>query len=425
MLGQHAYDHVPYYRRLFDSNGVRPGDICRIDELQKLPLLGKSTVRENLSDLMSDNHDPKKILKITTSGSTGEPFVMYADQHQLEMRWAANLRGIEWTGYRFGDKQARLWHQTIGMSRTQIIREWFDALLSRRLFIPAYEMSDKNLAASVAKLKRHQPTLIDGYAESFNFLASYFKNHELEDIHPLGIVSSAQALTDQSRDAIEEAFGCEVFDKYGAREFSGIAYESDAHNGHLVTAENYIVEVITDGRPAKPGEIGEVVITDLNNYCMPLIRYRIGDLAVAMDNTKPSSYGRGLPRIGRIEGRTQSIIFCADGKYLPGTFFMHYFKDFENCIRQFQVIQEQVGSLTIRVVTAPYYTQFRLTDALNGLKHHVGETTKITVEFVGNIPLGCTGKHQATINKSQFDIQDETLVRQPFNLYPSRWSSWE
>src|SRR6185295_20378238 len=120
-----------------------------------------------------------------------------------------------------------------------------------------------------------------------------------------------------SRQIIESNFQCGVFDKYGSREFSGIAYECEAHEGHHIVAENYIVEILKDGVPAEPGELGEVVITDLNNFCMPLIRYRVGDLAVAMDNTKTCPCGRGLPRIGRIEGRTQAIIFGPNGLFMP------------------------------------------------------------------------------------------------------------
>ena len=290
-LVHHAYYHVPFYRQQFDANGITPDDIKTLDDLQKLPMLSKQDVRENLYfDLLSETHDKKKILKIQTSGSTGEPFVCFADQDQLEIRWAATQRSVEWAGCEFGDRQVRLWHQTLGMNPLQVFREKCDAWFNNRLFIPAYEMSDNNMAESLQKIQRHNPVFIDGYAESFNFLAHYLKDRGGVSIRPRGIMSSAQALPDQSREIIEEAFGCKVFDKYGSREFSGIAYECNAHEGHHVVAESYIVEVLKDGRPALPGEIGEVVITDLNNFCMPFIRYRVGDLAEAMDNTKPCSW---------------------------------------------------------------------------------------------------------------------------------------
>jgi phenylacetate-CoA ligase len=397
---------VAYYRDLFDRLGLTPADIRTIEDLQKLPLLDKNMVRAHLYfDLLSDNHTKRKMLKITTSGSTGEPFVCYAEKHQLEMRWAATLRAMEWTGYRFGDRQARLWHQTIGMTLGQVIRERLDAILNRRIFIPAYEMSDNNLPRSMDRLRKFRPALIDGYAESFNFLAHYIKQHGLPGVTPKGIISSAQALPDQSRAAIEATFRCGVFDKYGSREFSGIAYESEGHDGHLVVAENYIVEILKDGRPAAPGELGEVVVTDLNNRCMPFIRYRIGDLAVAMDNSVPSSCGRGLPRIGRIEGRTQAIIIGASGNYLPGTFFMHYFKDFDYVVRQFQIIQERLGHMTLKIVKADRFNDQLFGQILDGLRRYVGAGMEIMVEFVDSIPLARTGKHHATISRLNLDFQ--------------------
>jgi len=401
-----AYHHVGYYRDIFDQLGLTPSDIRDIEDLQKLPLLDKKTFRKHLHfDLLSDNHDKRKMLRITTSGSTGEPFVCYAEKFQLEMRWAATLRSMEWTGYRFGDRQARLWHQTIGMSLGQAIRERIDAFLCRRVFVPAYEMSDKSLPHSMTRLRKFRPVLIDGYAESFNFLAHYIKHHGLPGMRPKGIISSAQVLPDQSRSSIESAFGCRVFDKYGSREFSGIAYESEAHDGHLVVAENYIVEVLKDGRLAKPGEIGEVVITDLNNRCIPFIRYRLGDLAVAMDSSMPSSCGRGLPRLGRIEGRVQSIIIGTKGNYLPGTFFMHYFKDFDHAIRQFQIVQDRLGQITLRIVKADSFYEPLFEEILTGMRRYVGAEMEIQVEFVDSIPMVRTGKHQATISHLNLDFQ--------------------
>src|SRR5207249_3280019 len=130
------------------------------DDLGKLPLLTKDDVRRHLYfDIMSDNHDKAEVLKVATSGSTGEPFVCFVDREQLEFRWAATLRSMEWTGWRFGDRQIRLWHQTIGLSRTQELRERADALLSRRKFIPAYEMSDDTLASFVRAIEEFQPVL--------------------------------------------------------------------------------------------------------------------------------------------------------------------------------------------------------------------------------------------------------------------------
>jgi len=403
----HAYRHVAYYRERMAALGLRPEQIATLDDLARLPLLSKEDVREHLYfDLLADNKDNRQVLKITTSGSTGEPFVCYADRGQLEMRWAATLRSMEWTGYRFGDRQARLWHQTIGMTWHQVLRERLDAWLSRRIFVPAFEMSENDVERALGRLRSHQPVLVDGYAECFSYLADYARRRRLPAIRPRGIISSAQVLPDEHRSAIESAFGTHVFDKYGSREFSGIAYECDAHQGHHVVAENYVVEVLTGGRPTPPGEVGEVVVTDLNNFCMPLIRYRIGDLAVAMDPAEACPCGRGLPRLGRIEGRVQSMILGAAGRVVPGSLFLHLFKDYNHAIRQFQVVQDAAGSVTLRIVKAPRFDDAILAEAIAVLRRYLGAETRIDVEFVDTIPLVRTGKRQVSLSRVRIDFQE-------------------
>src|SRR4029078_9425290 len=144
--------------------------------------------------------------------------------------------------------------------------------------------------------------------------------------------------------------------------------------------EGYVVEVLKDGRPAAPGEVGEVFITDLNNYCMPFIRYRIGDLAEAMDASKACACGRGAARIGAIEGRVQSIIQGADGRYLPGTFFAHYLKEFDHAIKKFQVVQEGRNAMIFRIVKGGRYSDDVLEEVLDTFREYLGQDMKITVE---------------------------------------------
>jgi phenylacetate-CoA ligase len=409
-LVRHIYHHVPYYAGLMQERGLIPEDIQTLDDLRKLPLLGKTDVRENLYfDLFADNHRKPDMYKISTSGSTGEPFVTYSDRRQLEMRWATTFRSYEWTGWRFGDRQARFWHQTIGMTRSQVIREFIDAWFMRRMFIPAFEINDENLPPLLKKLTRFKPVLIDGYAESFNFLAHYAKKHGLTGFVPKAVVSSAQVMPPQVRDIIEREFSTQVFDKYGSREFSGIAYECDHHSGHHIMAESYIVEILKDGQPAKPGELGEVVITDLNNLSVPLVRYRIGDLAVAMDPAQGCPCGRGLPLIGRIEGRAQAIVFCANGTWLPGgTFFAHFFKDYDHVIRQYQVIQERQGAIILKIVPENQYSPILMDEILQQLKHYMGDAMIIDVQRVDAIPMLKTGKRTGVISHMAYDFQTVT-----------------
>jgi phenylacetate-CoA ligase len=411
-LLDHAYHHVSHYREQWQALGFHPSSLRSLADLGRLPVLDREGLRTSLYfGLLSDNHRKRAIQRISTSGSTGEPLTLYVDRRQLELRWAATLRSMEWTGYRFGDRHARLWHHTIGMSASQVVREQVDTWLCRRLFIPAFDMDDRSIARTIARLRRFRPVLIDGYAESLHLLSTYLREHgDREGLGLRGIITSAQTLPEASRQAIEEAFGCRVFDKYGSREFSGIAYECEAHAGHHVVAENMIVEILVDGRPARPGEIGEVVVTDLNNLCLPLIRYRLGDRAEAGDDGEACPCGRGLPRIGRIEGRLQAMILGSHGRYVPGSLFLHVMKDYDFAVRQFQVVQERPGILQLRIVRGLRYSDAVLDDILRLLRRYVGAGMEIQVEFVDTIPLTRTGKRLSCINRLPVELAGRTVV---------------
>jgi phenylacetate-CoA ligase len=405
---RHAYRNVPYYRSRMQDLKLRPEDIQGQADLHKLPFLTKADVRKHLYfDILSENHSKRDILKVSTSGSTGEPFVVFADRAQLEFRWAATLRSQEWTGYEFGDRCVRLWHQTLGMDRSQVLKERLDAAFTRRKFIPVFEMSEDRLEAMARQIADWDPVLMDGYAEALDFLAHYLKSRSDLPVRPKALMSSAQTLPEGSRKLIEEAFGCRVFDKYGAREFSGIAYECQAHSGHHIVAEGFLVEILRDGQPVKPGEMGEIVITDLNNYCLPFIRYRLGDLGVAMDPAFVCPCGRGLPLIGNIEGRVQSIIQGTHGQFLPGSFFAHYLKEFDHAIQKFQVVQERRGALTFHVVKGGRYSDDVLQEVLATFRQHLGDDMDIDVQFVENIEMVRTGKRLGSVSRLKVDFQKD------------------
>ena len=209
-LVRHAYRNVPYYRHKMQERKLRPEDIRGQQDLHKLPFLTKADIRQHLYfDIMSENHDKSQVLKITTSGSTGEPFVCYADRAQLEVRWAATLRAQEWTGYRFGDPTLRLWHQTLGMSPSAgRAREGRRDALATGHSSPSSSSRTRTSSRMMDVIVDAQPVLMDGYAEALDFIARYIKATGRVEVRPRALMSSAQTLPIPSRKLIEEAFGC-------------------------------------------------------------------------------------------------------------------------------------------------------------------------------------------------------------------------
>jgi phenylacetate-CoA ligase len=402
----HHYESTPFFRKQLQELGLRPEDFGDLEDLNRLPLLEKSTISDNLElGLVSSSVRRRHLHRISTSGSTGKPFTIYADREQLEFRFAATIRAMEMTGWRFGERQARLWHQKIGMTKSQVIREKIDAWFHRRIFIPAFELDFDSLRDFIHRIEKHRPVLIDGYAESLNFIATYLRSNVAPEIRPKAVISSAQMLPDSTRATIEDVLATRVYDKYGSREFSGIAWQCEVGDGHHVVEESYFVELITEGRPSRPGELGEVVVSDLRNKAMPMFRYRIGDLATEVDEPYLCACGRTSRRIGRIEGRTQSIVRCTNGRWLPGSLFLHYFKDFEGVIEQFQIHQSNPEGFELRVIKGRRFEQKDFKAAIDGLREFVGDTP-IDIRFVKEIPLIRTGKRSPVVSTLNYDFQE-------------------
>ena len=169
-----------------------------------------------------------------------------------------------------------------------------------------------------------------------------------------------------------------------------------------MNAESYIVEIVRDGRPAREGEVGEVLVTDLNNRCVPLIRYQLGDLAVATN--RPCPCGRGLPLIERVIGRTQSVVLGTNGRYVPATFFAHFFKEYEYAVARYQIVQEARNQLRVRLIRKSRFTKDTERDIRRGFADVLGQDMEVQFELVDMIPLERTGKAQSCICKIELPL---------------------
>src|SRR5262249_27989350 len=308
----HASDHVGYWRELLETAGVTADDIRRLDDLRRLPILTKSALRENIYfDLLSDSSEKRKIVKLTTSGNTGEPLAVFVDPLQRDMRWANAMRHRAWTGWRPGEACVQL-------GRGQAEDPGGGVAALRRRFHAAL-VPDPTIAADVVdagflrnleqRIERERPALLEADAEVLGSVAG-LRGGAAPAPWARALVSTGQMLESELRALIEQRLGGRVFDRYGAREIGPVAQQCEAGGWH-VNAESVIVEVERDGRPAAPGEEGEILVTDLNNRCVPLLRYRLGDGAVATDRACPC--GRGLPLLERLRGRAAGGIL-GDGE---------------------------------------------------------------------------------------------------------------
>jgi phenylacetate-coenzyme A ligase PaaK-like adenylate-forming protein len=348
-LLRHAYETVPYYREAFQTVGFQPDDIRSAADFARSPILEKATVREQGDRLISTAFNRKQLIRSATGGSTGEPMRFYYDRNSYERRVAAAMRGDGWAGWRMCGGEFYIWVVAL-LPESGLIRrkkQLHHASL-RREIANSFDLSAERIEGMVRRYNRQRPRVVVGYANAIYEFARYVREADLKLHPPIGVISSAEKLYGYQREAIEAAFGAPVFDRYGCREVMMIGAECDRHDGLHVTVDNLYVELVANGHLCEPGERGEVLLTDLHNYGMPLIRYKVGD--VASWKGRDCSCGRGLPLLNVVEGRTLDLISTPGGRVISGEFFPHLLKDFA-WIRRYQIVQENIDSLVVRLMT--------------------------------------------------------------------------
>jgi phenylacetate-CoA ligase len=408
-LLRHAYETVPFQRRRFQELGLTPEDIRSPEEYARLPLMEKRDFVQHQDALLSSTFDPTTLYTNGTGGSTGEPMRYRLDRDSYEWRQAAHLRGNMWAGSGLGRREFHLWGEPMrpGSRLSTAKRELWHWALNHH-YANSYHMSPETMATYLDKYNRLRPEVLVGYSYSIYLFARFAAERGQTLWSPTGIIGTAEKLLPHQREVIEAVFQAPVYERYGCREVMLIGMECEQHRGMHLTAENLYVEILNDGRPAQPGEVGEVVVTDLHNYAMPFLRYRNGDLAVASDRT--CACGRGLPLIEEVRGRTLDVLRTPDGRRISGVFVPMFFKDYE-WVEEFQVEQNQLDRVQVRLKPAGDYRAELLEPLRCDLQDRLGDRVRIDFQIVDRIPRNASGKHRPVISRLPIDsVTEESYV---------------
>ena len=404
----HAAAHVPYYRDLLPRHGVvDTSGNARPERLAALPLLDKATLAEEFERLRSDDADTRGWVVNRSGGSTGEPTRFVQDRRYRAWAEAVKVVRDEWAGVRPGDRQALLW----GSARD--LFEGSEAWKTRlrrwslnELWVNAFFASEQAMASHLVQLQRFRPSYLLGYAPNLHEFALFAERRGARLASLQSVASGAGTLHPHMRDDIERAFGVPVFNRYGSREFGAIAGDCEFRTGLHVAAPHVIVEVVRpDGSRADPHESGEIVVSSLTNFSMPLLRYRIGDRGATSSRT--CACGCGWPLLDRVEGRVTDTFVHPDGGVVSPTGLVHLAGALvrEGWVRRFQFVQETVEEVTVRIVpegdiaTAAERHAEAAGDLTHAVRKMMGPRSRIRIEFVETIPPSPSGKHLSTICK--------------------------
>ncbi len=390
-LLEHAYAHSPFYRRRFEAAGLVPSDVHSLDDLRALAPLEKRDIQDHGADMVARNWPASDLIRNQTGGSTGTPISFFLGKDRKCSRAAATLRHNRWAGWEFGDKAAVLW----GAPRDKPADGWRSslrsALLREPLWLDTGCLTERTLAEFHAALLKQRPRIIQAYARSAVLFARYLEARGSSCHRPHALVTSAETLQDDERALLERVFGCPVFNRYGCREVSVIASECEAHSGLHTMAEGLYLEIETPTGPARPGESGSILVTDLLNFAMPLIRYRIGDVASWASGRCPC--GRGLPRLERVAGRVTDFLVGGDGRLVSGVFLATYVVAQRPSLGQVQIRQSEKGAVVFRVKPGRDFAAERDLDYLrSATREYLGADARVTMEIVDSLPAEPSGK---------------------------------
>jgi phenylacetate-CoA ligase len=390
-LLHHAYRRCPFYAERFRRAGLEPGDLRDPEDLRALPPLEKRDLQEQGESLVARGWPADDLIRNQTGGSTGAPVTFYLCRDRKCSRAAATLRHNRWAGWRIGDKSAVIWGAPLDRPADTWRSRLRGLLLREPLWLDTATLTEESMLGFHRALRRHRPRVILAYARAAVLFARFLKAQGLTAYRPHSVVTSAEVLEDDERELVEEAFGCRVFNRYGCREVSVVASECEAHRGLHVMAEGLYLEIETPTGPAGPGEMGSILVTDLLNPAMPLIRYRIGDLGSWAKG--PCPCGRGLPRLAKVAGRVTDFLVGSDGRLVSGVFLATYVVAQRPSLGQVQIRQDRAGAVVWRIKPGPgFCPEGDLQYLRNATRRFLGERASMEAEWVDQLPAEASGK---------------------------------
>jgi len=397
---QHAYDHVPFYRKRFDDRKLTPADIRGRRDLHKLPLLTRDDIRRHFDDLRSRTIAAKALKTGHTSGTTGTPLTVGYDRDTIWMTYAVFDRHYQWAGCRLasagGDRIAVARGNVIVPLTQKQPPFWRINRRHHQLLLSSFHLSKDNLPAYVDALTAFAPAVMDGYPSTLYLLARYLKSRG-QRLPVRAAVTSSETLYDWQRAVIEESFACRVFDYYALAERAVFSGECERHEGHHLSEEYGITEVVDGhGDVVAPGTVGRLVGTSLHNLAMPLIRHVTNDMTAVRPGA--CSCGRPLPRMDDVTTKAEDVLTLPDGRLISPSVLTHPFKPLDS-IEGSQIVQVAPDRVIVRLVAGPGYTDALTQHLLGELRARLGDGVHVEVEKVDKLEMSANGKFKWVISK--------------------------
>jgi len=392
-LVEHACRSVPYYRALFERSGVAPDEIRSLDDLQRIPISSREDLQQLAPDrITSVGVDPDALIHHGTSGSSGRPLTIRRTWMEERLLGTLRRRALEDLGLRMTD---RLAHVTLPRpahpNDNQLARRLTQSLGIYRSWRIDCRLSPADILRRLVEL---QPDVLVGLSGVLTRIAACMTGRDAPLVRPRIVVAAGEVLTPHMRDRVARAFLAPVFELYASFEVGVLAWQCPAGGDMHVCDDGVVLEVVRDGRPARPGERGEVVVTALHSFAMPFLRYRLGDIVT--NGAATCSCGRPFSTISSIQGRMIDYFRLPDGRLLHPYEIVSVLRTTCDWILQYRLIQERENRIVLQIVPAAAPADSQLAELRERIGRIVGTAAGVHLEIVASIPLEPTGKFRVS-----------------------------
>jgi phenylacetate-CoA ligase len=394
-LIEYCYAHVPYVRSQMQAAAVAPGDIRTSADLARLPVMTKSDVRQHRNELRSDIAG--RLSSFSSGGSTGEPLIFDISKYRIASRVACRQRVSRWWGVSVGDSELALWGSPLELTRQDWVRGLRDRAMATQL-LSAYELNEAAMSRYLDLIEKSRFRQIFAYPSAIYLLCRQAQK-EGRNLRALGVkvvFVTSEVLYPYQRDLITQTFGCPVANGYGGRDSGFIAHECPQGGMHLM-ADAMIVEIVdAEGRPAPPGESGEIVATDLYSHEAPFLRYATGDTGALSTQLCPC--GRPLPLLAKLDGRSNDSIVTPDGRIMHGQSVVSLLMEVEG-IERFRICQKQVDHFHVQIIRNEQFREESEERIRRRWCDRLRSQVDLTFEYVAKLPPERSGKFRHIVSE--------------------------
>ena len=422
-LIDYAYKWIPYYRDKFNQIGLLPGDIKGLEDLRFIPPLERREVidhhmkmvdfrlraeiletKENKSrqgtPAILRRYRKEKLVKSSSSGSTGEPTVFFEDGSRTALCWAQEMRSKKWFGVKPGVKEVRMKRIT-AYNLPNEASAWIRKHLWNQLVLPGMNLSEREYEWILVQVLEFRPQVLWGITSALTGLADYVlsKKDVLSSYRPKLIATWAAPLYPHEKDLLERAFNCNVTNIYGTREVGHVA-SLCPHGSYHINQENLVVESVNIDGGDKSLNPPELLVTTLDVHPMPFIRYRVGDCGELSKSSCPC--GRNLQVLSNLLGRTGEIFFTKDNRMISPNFWCGFYASnhFAGAIKRFQIVYTKSKDIIIKIEKGPNCSENMKSIIEEKTAANFSPTTRITFKYVTKIEADPSRKPQLIVNQA-------------------------